>query len=141
MKRIINNKIIIHNISDAEQRKLAIKVLARKILELYEHQNNLTKTSLYLQVYRKKYIDDNECWFRWQFILKALRYLRKNTRIFIVNKLGFYRVVENKTDINEYLIRLDDIIVGCKRMKIRANKAVKENWYIADYDKEIKKIE
>lgn len=115
-----------------------IKEIARRVMKLMENciGENLaiTQKQLFFRIFRTSYDEANlKDWLRWEFTKKAMNYLRRNTKCFVISCRDgniFYYFVPKTIDENYYYIEnLNKSIKAMNIMKARSRKAIKENWY------------
>jgi len=124
--------------SGAQMREFSIKKIALQIIEIMHkhigHEQAIEKERLFSILFRKTYSADRlDHWMLWEFTKRAMHKLRRDSNCFIAScKTRFsyeYFVVADATDVDFYILQLDQNIKKMRSMQKRAQRAVDENWH------------
>lgn len=133
MKALITKK----DLNGIDQRSLTTKNLAHVILNIMKnhigYESAISRPELFKKVFKQDEEDNLSDWLRWEFVKKAMNYLRRNTHCFIANEkqgnIYKYFVIQSTEDAKIYIARMERNIQAIRRMEHRAIKAVKERWW------------
>ena len=132
-----------HNVAS----NLTVRNVARVVMTIMRshigEENALTGNELFKKVFGKKrqtmasmesLVDE----LRWSYLKRAMHYLRKNTKCFIIGKEDEgnweYFVVSTQYEADYYINILQNNIKRMKYMQKKVRKAVKEKWYLKEWD-------
>lgn len=119
---------------------LTVGNIAEEILRIFPghigRNKAITKNELFKELFDKSFDEDSPSdYLRWDFVLKAMHKLRKETACFIVGiydhefKERVYFVIANQVEADIYVNRLKQSVKKINAMAKRAKKSVDEKWY------------
>lgn len=121
---------------------MTTKNIALKILKIMEHhigfERGINRQHLFRKVYALDFKGDLGDFVRWEFIKRAMSYIRKHSKAFIVfEKVGteyIYFVVKDKGDEKYYCDFLTRTIKKMEQSKKRVKRAIEEKWYYQHWE-------
>lgn len=128
-------------ISSTRAPSIKANVVRQIVIELMDIMKNhignkkaITREELFRKIFLKecdvRKLDD---WLRWEFVKKAMHYCRLHTKCFIgsqiENSKWIYFIVEKDSDVKFYCDNLNKRIKSMNLMKLKAAKAVDEQWH------------
>lgn len=113
-------------------RNVAVKILT--IMAKHIGRNNaVSREELFYKLYGQNFKDDMGDYIRWDFAKKAMSYIRKHSKAYIVfDKRGtsyYYFVAKSHGDETFYVDFLNKTIKKLQGAKVRVVKAINEGWY------------
>lgn len=117
---------------------LTTKEIARRVMRIMEgcigEEYAITQRKFFWRIFNKSYDEANlKDWLRWEFTKKAMNYLRRNTKCFVISckkdKIYYYFVPTNEDENYYYIDALNKNIKAMNTMKARSRKAIKEQWH------------
>ena len=101
-------------------------------------ENAISQQELFRKVYRRKIIQsDLGDYARWEYIRRALHYLRRKSNCFVISKRTsndyVFFVPTKLAEANLYVTALDNSINKMKLSQIRARKSITQKWYLQEW--------
>lgn len=121
---------------------MTTKNIATKILNIMDnhigYEKAINRQQLFRKVYALDFKGDLGDFVRWEFIKRAMSFIRKHSKAFIVfEKVGtdyIYFVAKDKGDENYYCDFLTKTIKKMEQSKKRVKRAISEKWYQQDWE-------
>jgi len=117
------------------KQKLKYSTLYEKIQEIFKkhigEENSINPIKLYEKIFYENPLTVHlyERQYKWSIILRALHYLRKTEKCYIVNKKTHLFVLKTEGELKQLNKKLDTLVYAIKNSKIKAKNWVKgEKW-------------
>jgi len=120
-----------------QKKKRGINLLVEIFQNHIGEQNGITIKDIFNQYYdNPSNISDYEIYFKFCNLQRMFNYLRKKTNAFVVLKNGYYFVVTNHAEAEQYLARLENTKKQISEMIKKCSRAIDEKlWQKLKYQK------
>lgn len=130
-----------------------IRVVTKKILIIMRQhigvERRISKLNLFRQVFNinPEEVSEQQEWFMWELIKRAMHNCRKYTKCFIVSKIFPYSIYSSKKqgmycywvantmdDVKTYVDNLEKNIKAMRGMEVKCARSVKNRWYNEEWE-------
>lgn len=132
---------------NVDKRRLTTRNVSIDLLGIMKkhigQEKEITKEELFRKIFLRNPENNIEDWFRWEYVKRAMHFLRLKSNCFIVsrftnNRYRFF-VIKDRLDAEYYINNIEDKIRGMRLLQKRALKAYTEKWHKNNFKIESKK--